>query len=159
MNNGSRRPLADRFFDKIEFELNTGCWLWSAYPDRKGYGRLLIRKPMPPQLAHRVSWEIHYGPIGLDDTGKPLCVLNKCDTPSCVNPAYLFLGTIAENNADMARKGRHGYRKFAALDEDQVREARRRCAAGETRASVAASMGVCRETIGHLARGKTWRHL
>jgi DNA invertase Pin-like site-specific DNA recombinase len=36
-----------------------------------------------------------------------MCVLHHCDTPLCVRPDHLFLGTITDNNADMKRKGRN----------------------------------------------------
>jgi len=52
-------------------------------------------------LAHRASWIIHRGLIG------GFNVLHKCDTPSCVNPDHLFLGSQAENVMDSVRKGRH----------------------------------------------------
>ena len=54
-------------------------------------------------LAHRVSWEFANGPIP-----ENMCVLHACDTPLCVNPEHLFLGTLADNMADKEKKGRHG---------------------------------------------------
>jgi hypothetical protein len=35
-----------------------------------------------------------------------MCVLHRCDTPTCVNPDHLFLGTRTDNNADKEQKGR-----------------------------------------------------
>ena len=76
------------------------CWRWTASTNAKGYGRLGDRHRRVVG-AHRVGWELAHGPIP-----NGLSVLHSCDNPPCVRASHLFLGTAAENNADMVAKGR-----------------------------------------------------
>lgn len=92
----------ERFFNKIN---KTGtCWVWLASKKSDGYGNFYSNlKGVNKNIsAPRFSWIFHFGSIQKD-----ICVLHKCDNPSCVNPEHLFLGTHTDNMRDKMKKGRH----------------------------------------------------
>lgn len=93
--------LEQRFWAKVKKA--DGCWLWTGAGSRKGeHGRIGIGgRSEGIALAHRLSWELHHGPVP-----DGFCVCHRCDNPPCVNPAHLFLGTKGDNNRDMYAKGR-----------------------------------------------------
>jgi hypothetical protein len=82
-----------RFLDKILFD--DGCWLWVGALDRDGYGMFERGR------AHIYSYEYWKGPIP-----EGMFVCHSCDTPGCVKPDHLWLGTPKENMVDSALKGR-----------------------------------------------------
>jgi hypothetical protein len=109
------------------------------------------------RLAHRVAWIIAHGEI---PHGK--LVLHKCDTPSCVNPDHLFLGTYSDNMLDMYAKGRgNNGRKhhLAKLTDSTVRKMRKRHDAGETCDVIARDFGVNISTAHRACIRKTWKHV
>lgn len=92
------RPVEVRFWEKVV--KGPGCWSWTSSTSEKGgYGFLSDRGEKV--YAHRLSWELHRGPIPVG-----LWVLHSCDNPPCCNPEHLFLGTRTDNMQDAARKGR-----------------------------------------------------
>lgn len=86
-------------------EAITGCWLWTGRLTNSGYGQI-AKSTHGEWKAHRLFWRVANGPIP-----GGLCVLHKCDTPACVNPDHLFLGTQADNVQDMMNKHRSAFQK------------------------------------------------
>jgi hypothetical protein len=148
------RPPADRFWEKVD--KGGECWLWTGGTTSKGYG--CFYQGTKDCMTHRFSYEPH---LGLIPAG--LCVLHRCDQPRRVNPAHLFPGTLADNNADMAAKGRSakGERLPAArLTPEKVRQIRAAHAAGtHTQAELARRFGVTHGTIYFVVERKTWRYV
>ena len=148
----------EALWDRCIPEPNSGCWLWLMGTLRGGYGQFYDREYRKYRIAHRVSYEVHKGPIpnGLD-------ILHSCDTPSCINPDHLRVGTHQENMNDSKRKGRMGINHsrgeshyLSKLTEEAVREIR--STTGQTTA-LANKYGVSRTSIKLARRGRTWSHL
>lgn len=91
--------IKEHILQKIEMIPECGCWIWMGSKDKDGYGLISINSKYIG--AHRVSWKLHFGPIPNN-----LFVCHHCDTPSCVNPYHLFLGTHQDNMKDAGRKHR-----------------------------------------------------
>ena len=94
------QSLEKRFWSKVTILSHGECWECNGGKSKQGYGRIIIRGGRV-KLAHRLSWEL----AGMHIPNE-ICVLHKCDNPSCVNTAHLFLGTRKDNNLDKKLKGR-----------------------------------------------------
>jgi len=111
----------------------TGCWNWQLYVDDRGYGRC------KKDRAHREYYRRHVGPI---PEGTELDHL--CRNKRCVNPDHLEPVTHAEN----VRRGQRA--KLSRADVQMVRESK------ETGAELARMLGVTKEAIYAIRKGKTW---
>lgn len=145
----------ERFWQKVK--TGEGCWEWTAYRKRGGYGQFWDGKIHV--LSHRFVYELTFGPIP-----ETLCVCHTCDNPGCVNPAHLFLGTHKENMQDMYNKNRQrgasGEKHHRAiLKATDIPVIRLRQKIGETAGKIARDYGVARVTIQHIIDGRTWRHI
>lgn len=157
---GQPAPLEVRFWSKVSKRGPAECWLWSGAINGSGYGMILTRRDGRHFMdrAHRVSFALANGSIPPDGV-----ILHSCDNPPCVNPAHLVLGTQAENLADMRSKGRarivgekNGMARLTARD---VREIRRRRAAGEGVDLLARAFGIAAAYVYQLAERRAWRHI
>ncbi len=97
-----RRPLEERFWEKVD--ASGECWLWLGCTTPLGYGRITRGAAVDgSEYAHRVAWSLANGLIP-----EKKQVLHRCDTRSCCNPEHLYLGTPADNMRDRDMRGRNG---------------------------------------------------
>jgi len=149
-------PAEERFWDRVDCSGGPdACWPWTA-GTIKGYGTFYINNK--PQYAHRFSYELIHGPIPDD-----LCACHKCDNPPCCNPAHIFLGTLADNIYDAARKKRmaRGERNsHSKLTKADVRQIRADYAAGlASGKALAKKYGMHDTTIYDVINRKSWKHV
>lgn len=173
-----RVSLEDRLWKMVSKEPGQGpegaCWEWQGGTSSNGYGKIKVYRQGRKTSAgtHVAAYELTYGPVL-----KGLCVCHRCDNKRCCRPDHLFLGSVAQNNADSAAKGRQAkgekngaVRHFerrprgeenanSRLTEDKVREIRRCHDLGTTQGDLAVRMGVARTTISAVVRRKTWRQV
>jgi len=88
----------ERFENNTELDEETGCvFLKNRRRDR--YSTFYVDGKQ--MYAHRYAYTIYRGEIP-----KGMHVLHSCDTPACVHPIDLYLGTHQDNMTDRNKKGR-----------------------------------------------------
>lgn len=156
-------------------------WTGPITPDGYGASTTLSNKK---ERSHRTAWTIANGPIP-----PGMCVCHRCDNRKCVKIDHLFLGTNAENMADMAAKGRapagdaNGMRKHperssfnrlrfafrgedgtsAKLTDEAIRAIRAEYAprgkGGTCLRELAERYGVGTSAIHRVVKGHNWKHV
>jgi hypothetical protein len=123
-----------RFWDKVDPEPTSGCWLWNAGCSAAGYGSLRVQKKS--YSAHRFSAFLH----GFDMSQQ---INHKCHNRVCVNPEHLYSGTQGENIQDAVRLGRMGFhsRKLTRKQVVEILDSK------ETGRSLARKFSVAEATV------------
>lgn len=132
------------------------CWLVPA-THGQGYGQVCKPGEGKITLAHRASWEIHFGPIP-----DGAWVLHKCDVRNCIRPKHLFLGNVQDNQRDMAEKNRspQGSRNGRSkIDEATAKKILALKDSGLTGVQVAKRFSLVKASVYFIWRGVTWRHI
>lgn len=155
---GKKLPLDNKLSAKSEKV--GGCLIWTGTKSKKGYG--LIRIDGTWKLAHRVSYAFYVGEIA---DGK--IIRHSCDTPACINPDHLLIGTQADNMTDMRSRGRSNYAKGAdtgnaKITEAQVIEIRatyQRGIRGFGVHVIAKRYGLSKPAVRAILERKSWKHV
>lgn len=149
------KTLEERLLEKVVIS-KSGCWLFTGFRDRQGYGEIRINNPRKMEKAHRTSYKLFIGNIP-----NGMCVLHKCDNPPCCNPKHLFLGTKTDNAKDRDRKGRtpKGEDFNRKLSENDVRIIKYLLKKRVLQKSIANRFGVCHQTISDIKRRRIWKHI
>ncbi|OGU82649.1 MAG: hypothetical protein A2W11_06160 [Ignavibacteria bacterium RBG_16_35_7] len=162
------RNTPERFWSKVGVKTSDECWEYTGHRDSKGYG---IAKFMDIcKKAHRLAWEFTFGLIPKDDSYHGICVLHKCDNPSCCNPNHLFLGTIQDNIKDMDQKQRRSKTNIppvafgennnkSKLTASQVFEIRNRPITRGIYSAISREFNISKTSAQHIIKGKTWKHI
>lgn len=147
-----RRAVEQAFRGNWEVS-RSGCWEWTGGKSH-GYGQVRVHEVWgsDPVYVHRLSYILHHGPI---PDGLNVC--HHCDNTVCFNPEHLFLGTHADNVADMVAKRRHGIgiaNGMAKLTDQQVKAIRVLKAEGISQREIAKMFGVSEGHVSTLIKGK-----
>lgn len=155
------RPLAERFWEKVDVRGPDECWPWLASTNPAGYGRFNVGGSN--QIASRVAYELVNGPLG-----DGMQALHRCDNPPCCNPTHLFEGTNGDNIRDMFAKGRgnrttqpkgeaHGKARLTAA---KVLQMRAMYATGRfTLEDLSATFSTSVSNVHTVVTRQTWTHI
>lgn len=158
------KTMEQKVWSKIQVGGPDECWKWqgfvkSARPGASKYGRLNVRvgprleKRHRDLLAHRLVYELEYGPIP-----KGFVVRHRCNNTLCCNPAHLILGTHQDNMDDMTKAGSvKGERNpRSKITWQDVRRIRRLRFKGWTLKAIAREFPVTLATVGLICQNKIW---
>jgi hypothetical protein len=151
------RYYQEKFWQKVAKAGEDDCWIWSGTITPKGYGRFFYNGSL--LRTHRLAYELTKGEIP-----KGLVVCHSCDVRACCNPNHLWVGTVADNNADARNKGRvfmdfhkkgenHPLSKLSDAEREEIKALRE---AGKSYRELGRLFGVSHVTIHEICKGKSY---
>lgn len=150
----SEESCKQRFWSRVDIRTDSECWPWAARLDRDGYGMFCFRGSN--YHASKLAYWFTNG-------RKPfLSVLHTCDNAACCNPAHLYEGTQRQNINDkiernrMARGEANGSSRYTT---NQIEKVCRLIRDGLNAVQIERIVGVKRDTVKLVRRGKQWRHI
>ena len=169
----ARKSEEARFWEKVDIQEETKCWLWIASVDSDGYGWFSFKSETAGKvdkgqsgktiMAHRYSALLKY-----KDLGDSL-VRHSCDIRACVNPDHLILGTTQDNSNDMKERNRQacGEKQHQAnLNDTQALEVLKKfkseCEIGKKYGvleRLAKEYAVPKQAIYRITSRQTYKHL
>lgn len=158
------------FFERAAAMHPLSCWMWTGKTNGSGYGSFSLRQRH--KGSHVWAWELYNG----TEVPAGMVVMHSCDRPRCVNALHLSIGTMAENQKDMARRDRsasgdrNGSRRCiekikrgslhhnAKLNESLVFEIKSALLTGKVK-DVAPKFSMPYKTVWEISTGKRWGHI
>lgn len=156
------KPIAERFWPKVDKRGPDECWPWKPSPGSHGYG-IFAPVRRHATTSHRVAYMLTKG-----DIPDGLFIMHTCDFRPCCNPAHLVAGTQSENMIDASVKGRLKDRNTprgeahwkAKLSDKKVRKILELMRASKTTdTGLAKRFGVSNYAISNIRHGKAWSHI
>jgi len=150
-----KAKILQNFYSNLQ--ITKSCWIIQKSNVGFGYARIEVdtRKSI---LAHRLSWELHNGPIP-----NSMVVRHLCHNPQCVRPSHLEIGTQKENYEDSKSINRHSHGKkhgMSKIDEDTAKKIKELIVLGcYTYPQIAEITCSSVNIIKDIARGRTWDHV
>ena len=152
------------FVRKVRIGAPDQCWEWIGSVGGPGYGNWSHSQfgGKVVRTAHRAAYELFF-----EDAGE-LQVNHRCGNRRCCNPDHLYAGTQRQNWEDSVEhqtastppnfygkevRNQYGH---SFLDEDKVREIRRRRENGERGADLAREFGVSQSVICSVYKRRSW---
>lgn len=146
-------PIKERLALRSVAQPN-GCIIFTGNLNPAGYGRLWVKGRI--YYPHRLSYMVNIGPIPAG-----MCVCHRCDSPPCINPAHLFLGTHADNAADMIQKGRAPYRPDIRQISAKLSKSQAIAIKNDSRSyrQIANDYGISKSLVHGIKSGRNWNHI
>jgi len=160
-----KETFTERFWSRVDKNGPNGCWIWKGELSESGYGRV---KRLGEHLScHRLTFGWMFGA-----PPKHLLVCHHCDTPACVRPDHLFLGTVQDNVDDCIKKNRRRYHQGekiwmmgernckAKLTDSLVRMIRAKDFENySAKIFMSRELGISDKSLNNVIARRTWKHI